>query len=164
MNLFSDDHMSYEIDRDPITQPALSEMTDKALRLLSHATKNSEKGFFLMIEGSRIDMAGHTNDPATHVQEILAYQKTVEVVKKFVEENPSTVMISVSDHETGGLSVARQVGAQYPEYKWYALNDDANKLLKNECFFVKEPISPHRSQTFCRVYCKSPQDICRIKV
>jgi alkaline phosphatase len=71
-----------------------------------------------MIEGSRIDMAGHTNDPATHVHEILAYQRTVEVVKKFVDENPSTVMISVSDHETGGLSVAHQLGPAYPEYKW----------------------------------------------
>jgi alkaline phosphatase len=119
MNLFSDDHMSYEIDRDPATQPALSEMADKALKLLSHATRNSDKGFFLLIEGSRIDMAGHTNDPATHVQEILAYQKTVEVVKKFVDENPSTVMISVSDHETGGLSVAHQLGPEYPEYRWY---------------------------------------------
>jgi alkaline phosphatase len=58
------------------------------------------------------------NDPATHVHEILEYQQTAELVKAFVRNNPDTVMISTSDHETGGLTVGRQVGEDYPEYKW----------------------------------------------
>lgn len=48
--------MDYEIDRDPVSQPSLTEMADKALKLLS----GSDEGFFLMIEGSRIDMAAHS--------------------------------------------------------------------------------------------------------
>lgn len=52
--------MSYEIDRDQTKEPSLTEMSDKALHLLSSATQDSEQGFFLMIEGSRIDMAAHS--------------------------------------------------------------------------------------------------------
>jgi alkaline phosphatase len=56
MNLFALDHMDFEIDRDPKVQPSLKEMAIMALELLS---VNSKNGFFLMIEGSRIDMAAH---------------------------------------------------------------------------------------------------------
>lgn len=56
LNLFAMDHMDFEIDRDPKVQPSLKEMSIKALELLS---MNSKNGFFLMIEGSRIDMAAH---------------------------------------------------------------------------------------------------------
>lgn len=52
--------MEYEIDRNPETQPSLTEMSKKALDVLYKATENKEKGFFLMIEGSRIDMAAHS--------------------------------------------------------------------------------------------------------
>lgn len=53
-------HMSYEIDRNPSIEPSLKEMSAKALSILSAATKDSDNGFFLMIEGSRIDMAAHS--------------------------------------------------------------------------------------------------------
>jgi len=43
-------------------------------------------------------MAAHANDPATHANDILAYYKTVEVVKKFVDENPNTLVVSVSSY------------------------------------------------------------------
>lgn len=53
-------HMSYEIDRNNDTEPSLLEMSEKALGILKASTANSDKGFFLMIEGSRIDMAAHS--------------------------------------------------------------------------------------------------------
>ncbi|ORX41501.1 alkaline phosphatase-like protein [Piromyces finnis] len=118
MGLFTPDHMSFEIDRDPKKEPALWEMTDKALRILSKAG-NNKKGFFLLIEGSRIDMAAHGNDPAAHANDILAYYKTVDVVKKFVDKNPNTLVISVSDHETGGLALGYQPTKVYPKYIWH---------------------------------------------
>jgi alkaline phosphatase len=49
-------------------------------------------------------MAAHSNDPATHLRDILAYNEAIAAVKKYVDGNPDTVMVSVSDHETGGLS------------------------------------------------------------
>ncbi|KAI9012702.1 alkaline-phosphatase-like protein [Phycomyces nitens] len=104
---------------DPTREPSLTEMSSKALEILLKTTKSSQKGFFMMIEGSRIDMAAHSNDPATHVHDILEYQNTIAHVKKFVDQNPGTIMISTSDHETGGLSLARQVSSLYPDYLWY---------------------------------------------
>lgn len=52
--------MDYELDRDPITQPSLKDMTEKALITLNAASQKQRKGFFLMVEGSRIDMASHS--------------------------------------------------------------------------------------------------------
>ncbi|KAI8088812.1 alkaline-phosphatase-like protein [Halteromyces radiatus] len=118
MAMFSPSHMDYEIDRNQEYQPSLKEMTDKALSILDHASKESGNGFFLMIEGSRIDMAAHTNDPAAHVHDIWEYQQTVELVKSFIKDHPNTVLVSTSDHETGGFTAGRQVGDAYPEYKW----------------------------------------------
>ncbi|CAO3679910.1 unnamed protein product [Umbelopsis vinacea] len=118
MGLYTPDHMSYSIDRDPKVEPSLAEMSAKALSILSKASKKDNTGFFLMIEGSRIDMAAHTNDPATHLHEILSYQDTIQVVKDFVDANPGTVVISTSDHETGGFTLGRQTTPAYPQYKW----------------------------------------------
>lgn len=53
------------------------------------------------------------------MHEILEYQNTIEMVTKYVDEHPDTIMISTSDHETGGLSLARQISNSYPEYLWY---------------------------------------------
>ncbi|CAO3644150.1 unnamed protein product [Mucor fragilis] len=141
ISLFSSDHMEYEIDRNPETQPSLTEMSKKALDVLYKATENKEKGFFLMIEGSRIDMAAHSNDAATHVHEILEYQNTIELVKKYVEEHPDTIMISTSDHETGGLSLARQVAKTYPEYLWYpdVLTKVKSSTIKLEGLIKQQP-------------------------
>ncbi|KAJ2715729.1 vacuolar alkaline phosphatase [Coemansia spiralis] len=118
LGTFASSHMDYEIDRDAAQQPSLAEMTDKALAIMDTATRGASAGFLLVVEGSRIDMAAHTNDPAAHVRDILAYWEAVAAVRRYVDAHPDTVMISVSDHETGGFSVAKQLGPGYPEYKW----------------------------------------------
>lgn len=110
--------MSYSIDRMSSSQPSLAEMTQTALETLHAATKDSPNGFFLLIEGSRIDMASHSNDPVGHVHEVIAYNAAFSVAKRFIEE-VGGVLISTSDHETGGVSVGRQVTVEYPEYVWY---------------------------------------------
>jgi alkaline phosphatase len=51
IGLFAEDHMAYSIDHNPSTEPSLTEMTAKALSILTDATKDSEKGFFMLIEG-----------------------------------------------------------------------------------------------------------------
>ncbi|KAI8323849.1 alkaline phosphatase-like protein [Martensiomyces pterosporus] len=118
LGAFAYSHMDYDIDRNPKEQPSLAEMSDKALRILDSATRDKNEGFLLMIEGSRIDMAAHTNDPAAHLRDIIAYWNTITVVRKFVDEHPDTVMVSVSDHETGGFAVAKQLTSEYPDYLW----------------------------------------------
>ncbi|KAF2196297.1 alkaline phosphatase-like protein [Delitschia confertaspora ATCC 74209] len=122
LGLFAQTDIPYEIDRrnEEDIYPSLDEMALTALSALSKATEKSDKGFFLMIEGSRIDHAGHHNDPAAQVHEVLAYDKAFASVLQFLE-NDSTegIMVSTSDHETGGLAAARQLHDSYPEYLWY---------------------------------------------
>ncbi|GMM29076.1 alkaline phosphatase [Martiniozyma asiatica (nom. inval.)] len=112
-------NIPYELDRDSKIYPSIHDEVVTALTILNDATKNSENGFFLMIEGSRIDHAGHHNDPQASVREVLAYDKAFRAVRDFIDASDiPTVMLATSDHETGGLTVGLQVGKEYPEYKW----------------------------------------------
>ncbi|KAL7626152.1 vacuolar alkaline phosphatase [Parahypoxylon ruwenzoriense] len=122
LGLFADLDIPFELDRRNMNDvyPSLSEMAKTALRALEKATEGSDQGFFLMIEGSRIDHAGHGNDPAAQVREVIEYDKAFKAVLDFLEESKTPgVLVATSDHETGGLAVARQVNANYPQYLWY---------------------------------------------
>eukprot|EP01135_Chromosphaera_perkinsii_P006058 Nk52_evm6s387 gene=Nk52_evmTU6s387 len=144
LGLFADSHMDYEIDRDPEVQPSLSHMTEKALQLMSEATKDSEKGFMLMVEGSRIDMAGHGNDAWTMARDILAFEEAFVKVEEFVKKNPDTLVLTTSDHDTGGLALGWQKDPLvYPEYKWTPdcllnLEISSEKLIKDEIWPFKK--------------------------
>jgi alkaline phosphatase len=121
LGLFAEKDIPFEIDRrnQNDVYPSLEEMARTALKILSDATADSEQGFFLMIEGSRIDHAGHGNDPAAQVHEVIAYDKAFAAVLDFLEKDSTPgVVVSTSDHETGGLAAARQLHTTYPEYKW----------------------------------------------
>jgi alkaline phosphatase len=120
LGLLANTDIPYDLDRDEKEYPSLAEQVKVALTALSEATKNSDQGFFLLIEGSRIDHAGHHNDPAAQVREVLAYDKAFKEVIDFIDSTDvETVAISTSDHETGGLVTARQVTSGYPDYLWY---------------------------------------------
>lgn len=111
LGLFAGGDIPYEVDRRNMesTYPSLDEMARTALKALSKATKDSDKGFFLMIEGSRIDHAGHGNDPVAQVHEVIAYDKAFTSVLEFLDEDDTPgVLVGTSDHETGGLATARR--------------------------------------------------------
>lgn len=111
LGFFADEDIPYEIDRrhQEDVYPSLVDMAKTAIKALSDATRDSEQGFFLMIEGSRIDHAGHANDPAAQVHEVLAYDKAFAAVLEFLEDSDTQgVVVSTSDHETGGLSTSRR--------------------------------------------------------
>lgn len=121
LGLLAQGDIPFEIDRrgQNDVYPSLEETARTALKTLSQATKDSEQGFFILIEGSRIDHAGHGNDPAAQVHEVMAYDRTFAAVLDFIEkESTPTVLVSTSDHETGGLAAARQLHDSYPEYLW----------------------------------------------
>jgi len=111
LGLFASTDIPFELDRRYMDNiyPSLDEMTRTALTALEAATKNSDKGFFLMVEASRIDHAGHWNDPAAQVHEVLAYDKAFASVVDFLDSSDTEgVLTATSDHETGGLAVARR--------------------------------------------------------
>lgn len=119
LGLLAPTDIPFDLDRERSVYPSLEESARTALRALEKATEESDEGFFLMIEGSRIDHAGHSNDPAAQVREVLAYDEAFRAAVEFAKQSDTeTVVVSTSDHETGGVTVARQVGRHYPAYVW----------------------------------------------
>lgn len=97
--VFADKSMAYDIDRKHTEEPSLAEMTQKAIEILSQ----NENGFFLMIEGSKIDWAGHANDPVGYVYDSIAFEDAARVALEFTKKNNDTLFISTSDHSTSGF-------------------------------------------------------------
>lgn len=89
LGLFAPYNFPFEIDRrhENHTYPSLDEMTRVAIKTLEEATRDSDQGFFLLVEGSRIDHAGHANDPAAQVHEVLAYDKAFATVVDFIKKS-----------------------------------------------------------------------------
>ena len=99
--------MPYAIDN-PVG-PTLADFTAKGIELL-----DNEKGFFMMIEGGKIDWACHSKDAASAVQEAIAFDEAVQVAIDFYKLHPDETLILVTaDHETGGLAL----GNQFIEYE-----------------------------------------------
>ncbi|MCP3915358.1 MAG: alkaline phosphatase [bacterium] len=113
LGIFTPGHLSYEIDRDPAREPSLEEMSMRALELIA----DDPEGFLLVIEGGRIDHAAHQNDPAAHLRDIYAYDKTVASVVAFARERGDTLVVSLADHATGGMTLGRQIGER-GVYEW----------------------------------------------
>ena len=101
--LFADSHLPYDIDRSSgaLDQvPTLDLLTETALEVL----ERSGRGFFVVVEGGRIDHAGHDNDAGTMLREILAFDKALEVGMRFQTRHPETLIIVTADHATGGFA------------------------------------------------------------
>ncbi len=99
---FAPDHMDYVKDRPQgTTQPTLQEMSLAALNALDA----SESGFFLMIEGARIDMASHLNDVDRAIGETLAFDDTIAAVAQWAKGRENVTVVVTADHECGGLQV-----------------------------------------------------------
>ncbi len=83
------------------TVPTLSEMTAKAISLLNA----TNKPFFLMVEGSQIDWAGHDNDEIYLAHEVIEFEKAVRYAKNLAEQVSDLQILVTADHETGGFKV-----------------------------------------------------------
>lgn len=100
-SLFCPRSMPYDIDRDPAKHPSLEEMTRKAIEKLS----KNENGFFLMVEGSKIDWAAHANDPVGVATDFLAFDRACAAALEFARRNGETAVVIVPDHGNSGLSI-----------------------------------------------------------
>ncbi|MDQ0340108.1 alkaline phosphatase [Caldalkalibacillus uzonensis] len=101
LGLFADGPMAAELDRDETREPSLAEMTRAAIEVL----KQNKKGFFLMVEGSQIDWAGHAHDAAWAMKDTEAFELAVKEAVEFAQQDGRTLVIVASDHDTGGMSV-----------------------------------------------------------
>ena len=94
--------LPYAIDRKE-GDLTLAQITESAIDFLS---RDNRKGFFLMIEGGKIDWACHSNDAATVVNEVIDLDNAVKVAYEFYKKHPKeTLIVITADHETGGLGL-----------------------------------------------------------
>lgn len=104
LGMFAMTDMPYELDRDPAEEPSLRCMTEKALALLASSCKDA--GFFLVVEGGRIDHACHAMDADRLALEVASLDDAVLAALRFARGRGDTLVIATADHETGQLEVA----------------------------------------------------------
>ncbi|MDD3310643.1 alkaline phosphatase [Pseudodesulfovibrio sp.] len=108
--LQDDQALPYVMDMtaDDITLP---EFTAKAIEML-----DNDKGFFLMVEGGKIDWACHANDAAASIRNTLSFDDSVKQALAFYDKHPGETLIVVTgDHECGGLTLGF-AGTHYESY------------------------------------------------
>ncbi|NOU16181.1 MAG: alkaline phosphatase [Bacteroidales bacterium] len=102
-NPASESSIKYRIDQDS-TDITLADLTKKAIQTL-----NNSKGFFMMVEGGKIDWACHANDAATMLNEVIDFSNAVSKAVEFYNAHPDeTLIIVTADHETGGFSLGNK--------------------------------------------------------
>lgn len=101
----------------PVALPKVLDETRKNRLeyLTQHAIKHLEndKGFFLLVEASQVDWAGHANDIGSAMAEMHDLAQTMEYLRAYVQEHPDTLVVLTADHSTGGLTI----GAN-GDYRW----------------------------------------------
>lgn len=116
------------LDTVPAKKPLIGLFSDRGLpwalddsnsHRLSHFTKvatkqlENENGFFMLVEASQVDWAGHSNDIASAMAEMDDLAKTMEYLENYVKQNPDTLVILTADHSTGGFTIAAN-----GKYEW----------------------------------------------
>ncbi|RIW35660.1 alkaline phosphatase [Bacillus salacetis] len=100
LGLFADRGMPKMLDRGEEV-PSLEEMTTSAIERL----KKDKDGFFLMVEGSQIDWAGHDNDIVSAMSEMEDFERAFEAAIEFAVKDKHTLVVATADHSTGGYSI-----------------------------------------------------------
>ena len=101
-------------------EPTSSEMLEFALKRSEKFTSKGCKGFFVMVEGSQVDWAGHANNLDYLKREMQDFDEAVKTALDFAKSNQETLVIATADHETGGLLIEPATPTNYtsPEVKF----------------------------------------------
>ena len=127
--------LPYAIDRksDDLT---LAQITESAIDFL---TKGKNKGFFLMVEGGKIDWACHANDAATVFNEVKDMDDAIKVAYEFYKKHPKeTLIVVTADHETGGIVLGtgryelNLKALQYQKHSADGLSKQISELRKSK--------------------------------
>ncbi|MCI2256422.1 alkaline phosphatase [Domibacillus sp. PGB-M46] len=110
---FATSALAYDFDRESTqpSQPTLAEMTGKAIDTLN----KDKDGFFLFVEGSKVDWAAHANDPIGMISDTLAFDDAVKEAVEFAKKDGNTMVIAVTDHGNSGISIGNtNTNSTYP--------------------------------------------------
>ncbi|KOS71686.1 alkaline phosphatase [Lysinibacillus contaminans] len=100
---FAPSALAYDFDRKAtaVNEPTLAEMTNKAIDTL----QKDKDGFFLFVEGSKVDWAAHANDTIGMISDILSFDDAVKEAIDFAKEDGNTMVIAVTDHGNSGITM-----------------------------------------------------------
>ena len=135
----AEDSLPYAIDRKE-DDTRLADFTDAGIRYLE--SRYGKKGFFFMIEGGKIDYAGHGNDAATCFQEVNDMAQSVDLALTFLARYPKeTLIVITADHETGGLMLGSGRYEMHPERlaKQHACVDELTNMFRAQFFPTDKP-------------------------
>ena len=127
---FADADLKYDFDRqsdNDNVQPSLAEMTNKAIEVLN----KDEDGFFLMVEGSKVDWAAHANNTVGIVSDILAFDEAVKEAIEFAKADGNTVVVVTTDHGNSGITIGSSYYNENIESYDKATYTNTTDLLKN---------------------------------
>lgn len=150
----ADGALMYNLDAPD--SPRIADFTKKAIELL-----DNERGFFIMVEGGKIDWMCHANDAATVMAEVVDFDNAVKVALEFARKNPrDTLVVVTGDHETGGLTMGF-AGTAYNSYidrlnaqkrSREAFNSASKKLAGGGKDIEFEDVIPLLSESFGFVF------------
>jgi alkaline phosphatase len=134
--LQDDGAMHYELDRKQ-GDLSLADFTKKGIELL-----DNPKGFFMMIEGGKVDWASHANDAGAVIHDVLALDAAIRIALDFAQKHPKDTLIVVTgDHETGGMTLGF-AGTQYDTFF-----DKVALQTKSYVAFDDEVLKPYKKTT-----------------
>jgi alkaline phosphatase len=143
--------------QDSDAMPYVMDMTEKDITLPEFTAKaiemlDNDKGFFLMVEGGKIDWACHANDGAASIHNTVAFDQAVEAAVAFAKQHPDeTLIVTTGDHECGGLTLGF-AGTQYDMYfkildnqkvSFQKFTDEIMKDYKGDFNGLKPVITKH---------------------
>lgn len=150
----ADGALMYNLDAPD--SPRIADFTKRAIELL-----DNERGFFIMVEGGKIDWMCHANDAATVMAEVADFDNAVKVALEFARKNPrDTLVVVTGDHETGGLTMGF-AGTAYNSYidrlnaqkrSREAFNSASKKLAGGGKDIEFEDVIPLLSESFGFVF------------
>ena len=121
IGLFADEHIrDAEKAENHSSEPSTMDMLDFAIKRSESFMEGGCKGSFIMVEGSQVDWAGHSNNIDYLVREMQDFEEAVLMAKSYAEQDNETLVIVTADHETGGLLIEPFKPTQYtaPEVKF----------------------------------------------
>lgn len=133
--IYDNKDIPYDIDRDTTKIPSLAQATSKAIEVL----EKNKNGFFLMVEGSKIDWAAHANDPVAIMSEYLAFDKAVAVVMDYARKMGNTTVVILPDHGNSGFSIGRKDLPNYSGASLEKLFGTASKI-KHTAIGIEEKL------------------------
>ena len=133
LGLFADKGMPWALDS--ANQLRLPTLAKAAIRQLEN-----DQGYFLLIEASQIDWAGHANDIGSAMAEMHDLAVTLEWLEKYLVKNPDTLLVATADHSTGGMSIAAN-GPYLWSPKWLRQLKASPKAISEEIALSKDRVA-----------------------